>query len=436
MADISAARQQVAGRLSSSSLYQDTANKPELNQPLERVFTTTQGTSEVVPSRRKFTSTQKPTRLTAVSNVIYEADGESSVEKRPMGDPGESGHKTKRQMQRRGINSGDKGEDGKGKGKAPPPDGPRYPPSGPTLRKRFECPFHKDSPDWYYMCKGKCMPRISDVTNHLKRRHLLLRVGIDLGRNTQPQDIVDYCPRCRIEFHGFGAAGRLQDHLGQENKCQEATIQQTGVMLLAEFEELKRELRSASDEVAKWFIIWRMCFLQIPPPSSPYVETIIPRTYTSGLSTVNCPMTGDGIEPIATRNHHTRSLLTMDEPHIEYPIQTRSEQPAPRPGHSTHAYPPFPDYGSAIPQTLSTFPSSFDNLYLATGSELIGNQNGQDFDASDEAYDFMNLDIHSSIAVPDAGNLGSTNSAPTGDSRYQDDFYPHWSGNDQGRSQN
>ncbi|KAM0199357.1 hypothetical protein ACHAPQ_010482 [Fusarium lateritium] len=435
MDDIFAVRQQVAGCLSSSS-YQDTTDKSELIQPFELVSTTTQGTSEDVPSRRKFISIQKLNRPTSVSNTLYEADGQSSVEKRPMGDPGESGHRTKRQMQRRGINSGDKGEDGKSKGKVPPPDGLRYPPLGPTLRKRFECPFHKYSPDRYYMCKGKCMPRISDVTNHLKRRHLLLRVGIDLGRNTQPQDIVDYCPRCRIEFHGFGAEGRLRDHLDQENKCQKATIQQTGVMLPSELEELKKELRSASGEVTKWFIIWRICLLQAAPPSSPYVETIISRTYTSGLSTVNCSMTGDGIETIATRNHHTRSLLTMDEPHIEYPIQTRPEQPAPRPGHSTHAYPPFPDYDSAIPQTLSSFPSSFDNLYLATGSELIGNQNGQDFDALDEAYRFVNLDIHSSIALPDAGNLGLTNSVPTGDSRYQDDFDPHWSGNDQGRSQN
>lgn len=275
MVDISADHQQVADSLSSSSLCQDITDETELTHSFELVSTSTQDSSGDIQSRRIFTSTEKPPRLTFVNNALHEADGETSVDKRPTGDAGKSGHRTKRRMQRRGSKSGDDGEDDKGKEKLPPSDGLRYPPQGPTARKRFECPFHKHYPDWYYMCKGKCMPRISDVTNHLKRRHLL-KVAMDLGTDTQPQDIVDYCPRCRIEFRGFGAEGRLRDHLTQGGRCQEANIGQTGVMLPSEFEKLKGELRSASNEVAEWFIIWRKCFLKTAAPSSPYVETTVP----------------------------------------------------------------------------------------------------------------------------------------------------------------
>ncbi|KAH7242209.1 hypothetical protein BKA59DRAFT_557125 [Fusarium tricinctum] len=395
MADISAARQQVADSLSSSSLYQHITDETESTQPFELVSTTTQGTSDDIPSRRTFTSTGKPIRLTLENNALHEADGESSVEKRPMGDTGESGHRKKRQLQRRGTDAGDKGEDTKGKGRLPPPDGPRYPPQGPTSRKRFECPFHKHYPDWYYMCKGKCVPRISDVTNHLKRRHLLLKVAMDMGADTQPQDIVDYCPRCRVEFHGFGAEGRLRDHLTQGNRCQETNIGQTGVMLPSEFEELKRELRSASDEVAKWLVIWRKCFLQTAPPSSPYVETTVPQTHTSGLSSMNYAMAGDNIGSFATQSTRTDSLLAMNEPRIGAPIQ---EQPAPS-FYSAPAYTSSQDCNSTMPQLLPTFPSSSDNLHW-TGPELIESQAGQDFDALGETYHFIDQGIHNSIKVP------------------------------------
>ncbi|SPJ70699.1 uncharacterized protein FTOL_00427 [Fusarium torulosum] len=433
MADLFAAHQRVADSLSSSSLYQDITDTTELSHSFELVSTTKPDTSDRIPSRKKFISTQKSTKLTLLDNALHEADGESSVEKRPMGDPGEFGHRKKRQTQRRGTDSGDRGEDGKGKGKAPPPDGLRYPPLGPTPRKRFECPFHKYSPDWHYICKGKCMPRISDVTNHLKRRHLLLKVA--MGTNTPTQDIVDYCPRCRIEFHGFGAESRLRDHLTQGGRCQEASIEQTGVMLPSEFDELKRKLRSASDEVTKWFIVWRECFLQTAPPSSPYVETTVSQTRTSEPSSVNYSTASDNVGPFAAQDIHTGPLLTMNEAHIDASLQTSAGRQASRPVYNTPVYTPFHDYNSPMPQPLSTLPSSSGNIYW-TGPELIGSQAGQDFDALDETYHFMDHGIHTSIGVPDAGNLDLANLVPSGDDRYQDGFHPHLSGNDQGRSQN
>jgi hypothetical protein len=262
-----------------------------------------------------------------------------------------------------------------------------------------------------------------------------MKVAMELGTDTQPQDIVDYCPRCRIEFHGFGAEGRLRDHLTQGGRCQEANIEQTGVWLPSEFEELKRELRSASDEVAKWFIIWQKCFLHTASPSSPYVETTVSQTHTSEPSSVNHQTASDNNGPFAAQGVHTDSLLTMAEPHIDASLQTPAGRQASRPVYNNPAYTTFHDYNSPMPQSMSTLPSSSDNLYW-TGPELTGSQAGQDFDALDETYHFMDHGIHTSIAVPDAGSFDLANLVRSGDDQYQDDFHPHLTGNDQGRSQN
>ncbi|KIL90362.1 hypothetical protein FAVG1_06093 [Fusarium avenaceum] len=413
MANISGDRQHVADSLSSSSLWRNITDETELTQSFETVSSSTQDSSDDIQSWRRFISTEKPNRLTFVDNALHEADGESSVKKRPMGDIGKSGHRTKRRMQRRGTNSGDRGEDHKGKEKLPPSDGPRYPSPDPTSRKRFDCPFHKHCPDRYYTCKGKLMPRISDVTNHLKRRHLLGKVVQGPGTDAQPQNIADYCPLCRIEFRSTGAEGRLHDHLTQRS-CQIATIGQTGVMLPVELEELKRKLRLASDESAKWYIIWEHCDLQIARPSSPFVETTIPQTHLSGLSSVNYSMAGDDIGSFTTQSTHTDSLLTMNEPRIDAPIQTQAEQPAPRPVNETFAYPTIQNYNSTIPQLPSMFPSSSDNPYR-TRPELIGSQAGQGFDSMDHGF-------LTSIAVQETGNLEWVNLVPSEDVWYQDDF--------------
>ncbi|KAF5606144.1 WD repeat-containing protein [Fusarium subglutinans] len=47
---------------------------------------------------------------------------------------------------------------------------------------------------------------------------------------------------------------------------QPGTIEQTGVLLPREFEELKSEVRSVSGNVAKWNVIWSKCFPATSPP--------------------------------------------------------------------------------------------------------------------------------------------------------------------------
>lgn len=346
------------------------------------------------------------------------------VEKRPTGDPGESGHRMKRQMQRRGTGFGDGGERVKGKIKAPPLDGLRYPPQGATSRKLFECPFHKHSPDSYYICEGNCMPRISDVTYHLKRRHLLLKVGMELGMNTKSEDI----------FHGFGAEDRLRHHLKQGGRCQEANIGQTGVLLTSEFEELKRELRLGFDETTKWLIIWRKCFSKTAPPSSPYVENTVSQARTSDFSSVNYPMAGNGRGLFASQSNDTGSLLTLTEPHIDTWVQTQAEQPAPW-LYSTPAYTPSQDYNPTMPLLPLTFPSSSNYPHWA-GLELIGGQAEWDSTALDRTGHFLDLGMHSIIPVQNAGYCDLDGLFPAGYNQYHDGYIPRWSANNQSRSQN
>lgn len=77
MADGFGARQQVADSLSFFSVYQDTAVKLELTQPLGLGSATTLSPNDYIPPQGRFNNTQKPIKLAFVNNGPHETDDET-----------------------------------------------------------------------------------------------------------------------------------------------------------------------------------------------------------------------------------------------------------------------------------------------------------------------------------------------------------------------
>lgn len=189
-----------------------------------------------------------------------------------------------------GSAGGGKGGKGRGGGNGqPPPDGWRFPPLGNARPPNYlACPFHKTDPLRYYGCSNLRMLRPSDVSLHLFRKHLLREIRLELRRDTESidrteteeavactnaNDITLYHARCRMEFHGPNAEENLRYHyLNME--CSEVGIEDTGVILLSEYEEIISARNAENGDVAKWYAIWGVCY---PPtslravPASPYV---------------------------------------------------------------------------------------------------------------------------------------------------------------------
>ncbi|KAG9497552.1 hypothetical protein J7337_010413 [Fusarium musae] len=197
------------------------------------------------------------------------------------------------------------GKGGKGRGGSngpPPPDGWRFPPLGDIRPpKTFGCPFYISDPLQFHECSSLRLRRSSDVSQHLMRSHLLRTMRLVRRRDTETtvraeseesmqQDgtcanangIRLYHQKCRMEFNGPNAEENLQEHCNN-TVCYKAGIEQTGVMLPAEFRALIAARDSVTGGVAKWYAMWAVCF---PPlvttrfrtvPASPYVETTVPR---------------------------------------------------------------------------------------------------------------------------------------------------------------
>ncbi|KAF5009249.1 hypothetical protein FDECE_4542 [Fusarium decemcellulare] len=182
------------------------------------------------------------------------ADGEgcTSGQKRPPGDNEKQGKGRKRRRRNRNKS-----------------DGHRF----PKPEDKFECPFFKHEPVRYQECKGLQMPRFSDITQHLKRGHLLNNADV-------------YCSRCRMEFHGPGKHERLDRHRresaelernpdARQKFCPEGTIKNTGLILPTEYDRIEEAI-PGSHVVEKWNKVWEGCF-GLPPPPSPYIETVTSR---------------------------------------------------------------------------------------------------------------------------------------------------------------
>ncbi|KAF5573386.1 ankyrin 3 [Fusarium pseudoanthophilum] len=227
------------------------------------------------------------------------------LHKRPPGSPGKSGSNSKKPRKENKqpadkAQNGANGDGAEGGGDESPSgtdsdndeddegdssrDGPRYPlpTSSPDRKRILACPFHKHHPARYCKCKGLRITSISYVIQHIGRGHVLKEVRMDVQetapstddsptrpeKTTSPDKIVYYCPTCRDEFHGRGADIRWERHT--DRGCETKSIADTGVLLLAEFEKLKKEVTAASGS-DKWDKIWQTLYPGIPTPS-PYNE--------------------------------------------------------------------------------------------------------------------------------------------------------------------
>ncbi|KAF5975628.1 ankyrin protein 3 [Fusarium bulbicola] len=185
------------------------------------------------------------------------------------------GHKRKRQQKGSGDKAGRDGTDSEDSetGKATVP---RYPQSYKPPQM-FSCPFEKYDQARYADCRGCRLSRISDVMQHIRRRHVLTDNVPESHPNITLDNIWVYCTWCRQEFQGQDAEKRLHDHtLACKASERPATIEETGVLVPKEFYDLKSEVMWASGPAARWEAIWQKCFPMTPPPS-PYVEIAIRR---------------------------------------------------------------------------------------------------------------------------------------------------------------
>ncbi|KAF5536412.1 ankyrin 3 [Fusarium mexicanum] len=219
-----------------------------------------------------------------------------SNQKRPADNPDQGSCQEKKQKQGQGSrNRGGGGGGGKknggGNGGKQPPDGHRYPVppphSGPQKKPPFACPFHKFDPVRYECCSSVRPKRPCDVSLHLKRCHLLGEVkqktaNAEHADNADPADNVElvgnaeaeeevafYCSKCRVEFFGITAEAKLRQHLPCQTP-QPATIEQTGMLLPAEFGQLIAARNKASGDIPKWHAMWKFCLPNEPVPESPY----------------------------------------------------------------------------------------------------------------------------------------------------------------------
>ncbi|KAH7254222.1 uncharacterized protein BKA55DRAFT_567224 [Fusarium redolens] len=254
--------------------------------------------------------------------------------------PEERNHKgksTRQDARHPGSGGGGKGSGGKGGDGEPPPDGHRYPPRDEVqLPKIFGCPFHITDPVQYHECGNFRLRRLSDVFQHIERCHLLQEVklctprgaeaarknGNEKGACTDSNLIKIYDATCRQEFHGPRAEGNFKLHCASKT-CQPKTIEETGMLLPEEFEDLKDKRDRAKGLVAKWYAMWMVCF---PPltstkfrtvPASPYVQTIFTRE--AGQMVILQVLSGFGI---STEYHRPMSDQIVNG---LYPVQFQAD---------------------------------------------------------------------------------------------------------------
>ncbi|SCO80964.1 uncharacterized protein FRV6_05177 [Fusarium oxysporum] len=281
-----------------------------------------------------------------------------SSQKRPSGNPcksGSTGKKPRRESKNSDKAQSDNGSDDNGgedkrrkrRKRRKDHDGPRFPwPENSSDRKSFVCPFYKAQPDRYCLCKGLRITSISYVTQHIGRCHVLNHVTLDVqetdqstddnpthpGTTRDPDKIVFYCWRCRIEFRGLGADERWDSHTN--TGCDEQSIAETGVLLPGEFKKLKGAVAAVSGDHEKWEKIWTTCF---PRESTP-------TQYNEAETTDNVAPIGDGTQPQMPYEGAVNEIR--------------------RPNHGPPQVlaPPIPDYTQDPNMLFNLFPGPWDNI--------------------------------------------------------------------------
>ncbi|KAF5647794.1 uncharacterized protein FTJAE_1477 [Fusarium tjaetaba] len=121
--------------------------------------------------------------------------------------------------------------------------------------KRFACPYFRKDPERHIECINLKMVRISDVKQHLKRRH------------TAPYP----CPRCS---EGFMSLDMQREHILQQN-CSEGSGTNWYNVSLTSQKELQARFRKSLSAEAQWYGIWTILFGKRRPMPNPHLDGVV-----------------------------------------------------------------------------------------------------------------------------------------------------------------
>jgi hypothetical protein len=118
----------------------------------------------------------------------------------------------------------------------------------------FACPFYRRHPEHYFDCISLKMPRISDVKQHIKRRHMANY----------------FCPRC---LKGFSALKPFQEHVLQQNCSMDLSENTDGVSPTTQ-DALKVRFERGLSPRDQWYKICKILFGDIDDDQKPYHEGV------------------------------------------------------------------------------------------------------------------------------------------------------------------
>ncbi|KAF5689615.1 hypothetical protein FCIRC_1310 [Fusarium circinatum] len=121
--------------------------------------------------------------------------------------------------------------------------------------KRFACPYFRRDPERHLECINLKMVRISDVKQHLKRRHTA----------RYP------CTRCSEAFMSLNL---LQDHIRQWS-CSQGSGANWDSVSLASQKALQARFRKNLSPEAQWYGIWTILFGAPRTMPKPYLDGVV-----------------------------------------------------------------------------------------------------------------------------------------------------------------
>ncbi|KAF5975594.1 hypothetical protein FCOIX_7635 [Fusarium coicis] len=121
--------------------------------------------------------------------------------------------------------------------------------------KRFACPYFRKNPERHLECINLKMVRISDVKQHLKRRH------------TAPYP----CPRCS---EGFLSLNLQEEHILQQI-CSPGSGANWDSVSLASQKALQARFRKNLSPEAQWYGIWTILFGVRRPMPKPHLDGVV-----------------------------------------------------------------------------------------------------------------------------------------------------------------
>ncbi|KAL9575342.1 hypothetical protein ACKAV7_000140 [Fusarium commune] len=121
--------------------------------------------------------------------------------------------------------------------------------------KKFACPYFRKNPESHLECINLKMVRISDVKQHLKRRH------------TAPYP----CPRCS---EGFLSLNLQEEHILQQN-CSPGSGANWDSVSLASQRSLQARFAKGLSPEAQWYGIWKILFGVPRTMPKPHLDGVV-----------------------------------------------------------------------------------------------------------------------------------------------------------------